>query len=139
MTKMNAMMLSWDRGNMKDETYDKYFVRGGGAVEDDEGGESTPPKWTSVTIAAFTLAVVLTSGWFAVYVKKNYEEYKERKEREAAGIPEDPDEDELIGGMAKAKHMKEIMDKVESLEVGPERRQHSTHTRRRARFTTPAP
>lgn len=56
-------------------------------------------------------------GWFAVYVKKTFEEYKEKQRQAAMGVLDEPEEDALVGGMAKAEQMNALLQKVESLEA----------------------
>ena len=88
------------------------------AVETEETDiSSTRPQWSTTTILACTLALALTTGWTLVYLKKKYREYQERERRKANGQPEEDEEDSLIGGMAKAKDLRSLTAKIDSLEA----------------------
>lgn len=52
-----------------------------------------------------------------MYVKKTFEEYKEKQRQAAMGVLDEPEEDAFVGGMAKAEQMNALLQKVESLEA----------------------
>lgn len=115
MTKLNAGLIEWDQSPKKSLMFEKYFS-GDPELSDELSSDGDSPRWTPTTIVAFTLALALVTGWTLVAAKRMYLQYVEDRRRKEAGEPDDGDDEQILGGIAKAKDLFNLMRNLESLE-----------------------